>query len=302
MKRIIIWGTGCFCEKFLNEIKNFSNNQLNMVGYVDNDKKRQGLIYNENKIYSPNEILNLNFDYLIIASEFEDEIEEQILKLGIKGEKVIKGLANIFKYNFQECLEYYIEYKNIIDNKKFSIISDSCWGGFLYQKINKIYTSPFVWTRIYDNNSYIKLLKDLKYYLKQKPIFSIYKANIDNCYNGNVVGTIGDVMIVFPHFPTIEEAQQKWNKRLERFDYENIFVEMSITSENAAIEFDKLPFKNKVGFTYENYNLNSCIYIGDFINSIEDKDIKNFFVSYFTSIVNKYSSKYFDAISWIANS
>lgn len=300
MKKIMIWGTGNCCKKFLDKINDVIKQKINIIGYVDNDEKKQGKYYNNSKIYSPNEILGINFDYIIIASEFDGEIEKQILKLGIKSEKIIKGLVYKFKYDFKQCFEYYIKYKNIIENKKFSIVSDSCWGGFLYQKINKEYTSPFVWTKI-ENNNYIKLLKDLKYYLKQRPKFSRSEKEFDDYHKGRVIGQLGDVIITFPHYATIEEAEQKWNKRLSRFDYENIFVEMSITSEETAKEFNELPFENKIGFTYEEYNLNACVCIQTYPSEFEDENMKDWFGLKFADFNHIFSYKYFDDIAWIAN-
>ena len=62
-----------------------------------------------------------------------------------------------------------IRLKRILDrlrlkNKSFSIISNNCWGGFVYQKFGLTYQSPTVGVGIVDQH-FFKLCRNLKYYL-----------------------------------------------------------------------------------------------------------------------------------------
>lgn len=297
MKKVILWGTGSGSEKILNSLK---GTEFRVIAYTDIDKNKHWKKFANNMIYPPEEILKLDFDYIIIASQYEDEIETQILNLKIPKNKIIKGVVKRFKCNAKKFFEFHFKFSAEIANKNFSIISDSCWGGFLYKKIDKKYTSPFLWTAV-DNEDYIKILKDLKYYLKQKLEFSFYNKDLIISDAKYPVAKLGDVFIKFPHASSEVEAGNNWNRRLERFNFDNIFVQMSIMSRETAIEFEKLPFTNKVGFTYENYNLNSCIYVPTFYKQFEDEDIRKWYFNQFPNFINNFSYKYFDAIPWLCN-
>jgi uncharacterized protein (DUF1919 family) len=58
------------------------------------------------------------------------------------------------------------------------------------------------------------------------------------------------------HYKSEEEVLAKWHKRLQRINYNNIFVEFSdrdyCTYEH-LLEFDRLDFKYKIVFTAKNY-------------------------------------------------
>ena len=82
------------------------------------------------------------------------------------------------------------------------------------------------------------------------------------------VGILGDIKIFFTHFKTKQEALEKWNKRKTRINKSNIFFLMTdrdgCTKED-LIEFDKLPYKNKIVFTHIKYpNIRSAVYIPGF--------------------------------------
>ena len=62
------------------------------------------------------------------------------------------------------------------------------------------------------------------------------------------IGILDDVEIVFLHYKTKEEAEEKWNRRKERVNFDNIilkFSRMDLCSEKEICAFDSLPFKNK---------------------------------------------------------
>ena len=53
-----------------------------------------------------------------------------------------------------------------IRNKQVTIISNNCWGGFMYQSCRIKYNSPFIGLYMYAPE-YIALLRNLKYNLSQ---------------------------------------------------------------------------------------------------------------------------------------
>ena len=58
----------------------------------------------------------------------------------------------------------YRNQRKALKNKHFTIISDNCWGGRIYQELGLPYQSPFIGLFIYSPD-YVKLLANLKHYL-----------------------------------------------------------------------------------------------------------------------------------------
>jgi phosphorylcholine metabolism protein LicD len=87
MKNIIIFGTG----KFAEEAFHFYNLQdkINILNFSDNDKAKQNTFFNNIKVIKPTDILNIPFDEILIASSFDDEINTQLLNMGIDKKKII---------------------------------------------------------------------------------------------------------------------------------------------------------------------------------------------------------------------
>lgn len=86
MYNVIIFGTGessTFVVKLLNK-------QVNLLAYADNDKNKWGRRRNNIDIIEPNNIGNYCYDYIIIASQFNDEIYNQLIQLGIKHEQIFQ--------------------------------------------------------------------------------------------------------------------------------------------------------------------------------------------------------------------
>lgn len=154
-----------------------------------------------------------------------------------------------------------------IKNKSVTVISNNCWGGFMYQSCNLPYNSPLIGLYFYAPE-YIKFLENLKYNLEQ-PIRFISKAEsryaqyIKKDYIIGVLGNTG-IEIVFMHYHSKNEVLEKWERRRKRVDFNNMIVKFSDSdparSDECIRTFDKLPFKNKVCFTGKYYpNCSSVI-------------------------------------------
>lgn len=153
-------------------------------------------------------------------------------------------------------------YRRALKNHSLSIISNNCWGGFMSQRMQVQYNSPFVGLFLFADD-YIKLLQRID--LIYKPIIFIskkeskYEKLPEKKY---VIGCLpGGIEIHFLHYHTQEEALSKWNKRLKRLDMNNLLVKFSERdgcTEHLIKEFDALPFANKVCFTVRNYSQYKC--------------------------------------------
>lgn len=153
----------------------------------------------------------------------------------------------------------------------FSIISNNCWGGFVYQHYDLPYLSPTAGIYFFAED-YIRFLKNLRYYLEHD-VMSIsaaqskYKDILIGMHQENVpIGLIDDVEIVFLHYKTFEEAVEKWNRRKARVNWDNLYIKMSYMNccnDDLVYEFDKLPYKNKFIFVTKDFGIKSQVILKD---------------------------------------
>lgn len=155
--------------------------------------------------------------------------------------------------------------KSKLENKNFTIISNNCWGGMVYQKLDLPYISPTVGVYFYADD-YIKFLSNLEHYLSIKPIIiskskSKYAKQLSELkvYRYFPIGLIDDVEVVFLHYRSDNEAIEKWEKRKSRINLSNLIVkfnDQNQCTEEHLIAFERLPYKNKICFTAKKYS--SC--------------------------------------------
>ena len=150
-----------------------------------------------------------------------------------------------------------------ITSKNFTIISNNCWAGFVYQSYNMEYNTPTVGL-FFMADDYIKFVSNLRHYMSIdeinfiEPHNSKWYENLKNIskFGEYPIGKLGDIEIQFLHYKNKDEAQYKWNKRKERVNYKNIlykFSEMNECTEKQIIAFQKLKLKNKLCFVSGKY-------------------------------------------------
>lgn len=156
--------------------------------------------------------------------------------------------------------------KKKLINTDFTIISNNCWGGMIYESYNLPKQSPTVGLFIMAND-YIKFLKKLHSYILSditfiSPQASRYKAIMsdDLRFGTYPIGAIsnGDesIEIFFLHYHSEEEARDKWLRRCKRINWDKLLIKFNDQNgctENDIKEFDKLPFKNKICFSVNKY-------------------------------------------------
>ena len=170
-------------------------------------------------------------------------------------------MINVFvRRKFRRIFKNAINKKDIelLKDKDFVIIANNCWGGEVYNWFNRPYNSPFVGLFVY-GPCFIKLLANFENYMSKKLSFtssSIY-SNEELDYP---VGKLDDIEIHFLHYKSQDEALSKWIKRTERMnkikDLNNFYFkncDMYETTEEILQQFHKLPFKNKISFSYHEF-------------------------------------------------
>ena len=141
--------------------------------------------------------------------------------------------------------------ERILLNTDFTLISDDFWGGQVYKKFGLQYNSPFIGVSI-NSKDYLRLLKNIGYYLLENELVFLRIPEVNF-----PVAVLGDILIYFKGYKSAEEADEKWRRRLRRINWDNLFVKMTITDIDDAVEFGKLKYKNKIAFT-EDFNKSQC--------------------------------------------
>lgn len=86
MVKLLIFGTGSSAEKV---IQNIREDKAIVVGYLDNNKKKQGTRFKNCTIYEPEKCMELDFDYIIIASVKYELIFPQLQKIGVNPDSIV---------------------------------------------------------------------------------------------------------------------------------------------------------------------------------------------------------------------
>lgn len=171
-------------------------------------------------------------------------LKRQIMQ---KTKKINEAVRNI-PYNIRRAYN-----KKRIKSRDFTVISNNCWAGKVYQYLDMPYLSPTVGLYFFADD-YIKFVKNLKYYMSIDLKFisveeSKYKDELIKRKHDLIpLAKLDDVEIVFLHYKTNEEAKEKWNRRKQRINWENIyfkFSKMNFCTEEHLKAFSELPFRHK---------------------------------------------------------
>ncbi len=171
-----------------------------------------------------------------------------------------------------------------LTNRDFTIISNNCWGGFIYRRFNLPYRSPFVGLFL-PAPCFIKLLEDFENNMQKELRFitvkeSPYYAKINTSGRVYPIGVLGkDIEIHFLHAKTPEQATADWNRRKQRINPHNMlvkFAEMDCCAPDLIARFDKLSYKHKICFTVHDYpGCNSVVKLAS--PKYGTKEVKNDF-------------------------
>lgn len=95
--RVAIFGTGFLYQKNKERTKIFD-----IVVFIDNDAKKQGQFIDGIMVVAPWQLNYYNIDYVVIMSQYFDEMETQLINLGYKREKIVSYMDLDF---LNYCLE-----------------------------------------------------------------------------------------------------------------------------------------------------------------------------------------------------
>lgn len=77
---LLCFGAGSMGERSIEECEKIN---ANILGFIDNDKKRWGTLWKGYQIYAPEDIKNFPDAYVLITSAYAGEIQQQLADMGI---------------------------------------------------------------------------------------------------------------------------------------------------------------------------------------------------------------------------
>lgn len=111
-----------------------------------------------------------------------------------------------------------------LGDEPFTVVSNDCWGAEVYRHLGRPYNTPFVGLFLY-GPEYTRLVGDLRGYLAE-PLRFVDRSRYVTDPQWPI-GMLGDVEIELQHYATPAEAEAKWCRRLERFDWSAVRVKLS---------------------------------------------------------------------------
>lgn len=118
MKRIIIWGTSLKAKRLLHCL---DYKQIEIIGFTDNDYSKPYIVnFIRDYPYIPwEDILEEEYDYIVIASSAFCEITIQLLFNDVPSEKIIQ--AYNCQFMFSDALFFFNELE--LDQRKYDIFT-----------------------------------------------------------------------------------------------------------------------------------------------------------------------------------
>lgn len=191
------------------------------------------------------------------------------------------------------CRKQYVnKMRKGLVNNSVSVFSSNCVGCCVLHDLGLQFNSPFV-NLFVNAEDYMKYLRNPQKYNAME--FTELESEFPY-----PLGQLGDLTFHFVHYASFEQAVSAFKRRVERINYENLFVifsEKDGCSREMLVEFDSLPYVNKVVFTHKPYeNIKSAYYIKGFE---KDGEVGNL-VKWDRKIGRRLYDR-FDFVSWFNN-
>ena len=154
----------------------------------------------------------------------------------------------------------------------FTIISNNCWAGTIYESYGIKKMSPTVGMFIMPDD-YLKFIFNLDYYLAQplefvNPDDSKWKGTLQGKSNWGtyLIGKLDDIELQMLHYHNESVAKNKWDSRVLRVNKERLIFKFN--DQNGATKehidmYLNMPLKNKLCFvSTPKFKVNKdCIFI-----------------------------------------
>ena len=194
--------------------------------------------------------------------------------------KFIGGSKAVLKPYYHKIQRLCKGYRRIgLKHKDFTIISNNCTGGYVYQYYGVAYNTPTEGL-YFTTDDYIKLIQRPEHYFNHKVELIdsqqsvLAKSGKDIYYP---VGVIDDIEVYFMHYHNPEEALSKWYRRAARMNFSKLFfllTENELMKEGHLRQFvdiiEHTGKNNGICLTLSDYHLPHTLYVPNV-----PKDLKN---------------------------
>lgn len=164
-----------------------------------------------------------------------------------------------------------------LKKKDFTIISNNCFGGWVYRIFGLEYQSPTIGLFIMPKD-YLKFINNLEYYINDCKLKFInceqskyydYWIKREKRFGKYPIGVLDDIEIHFLHYSSEDEAKLKWKRRSQRINWNNIIIKFSDQNgctQKELKEFSKYnKFKKRLCFVANKENcFLDFIYVKEF--------------------------------------
>lgn len=207
----------------------------------------------------------------------------------------------IWNYRRNKLLK---KWQSKLTNKDFTLITQNCIGGVIYDDLGMQFSSPTINMFIEDDN-FVKLVENLEHYMSIKPkkVTDCYVDPIDNNIKYPII-KIDDIKINCLHSKDCKQAIEDWERRRKRINLDNVIVianSWNLHENKKLIErIGRIKYK-KVIFTYKDYNKKYCIPLkGDFWKVDERGIVRPNLTDFMpNNSIYRYFEKIFDFVDFI---
>ena len=147
--------------------------------------------------------------------------------------------------------------RKTLKNDNFTIISNNCWGGTVYESYGIRKMSPTVGMFIMPED-YLKFVANLDYYLKRPlefidPDDSKWKETLQGKSNWKtyLIARLDDIELQMLHHHDEAVARRKWEDRIKRVNRDRLifkFNDQNGATKEQIRRFMKLPLEHKLCF------------------------------------------------------
>ena len=153
--------------------------------------------------------------------------------------------------------------KRKIKSYNFTIISNNCWAGFVYQSYDIPYNTPTL-GMFFVADDYIKFLSNLEHYLSISNFEEVFPKDSKwynelkdvSHYGEYPIARLDDIELHLLHYESVKDAEEAWNRRVKRINRDRMLVkfsEMNGCTEKNIVDFQNLKFRNKICFISKKY-------------------------------------------------
>ncbi|AQR96990.1 hypothetical protein [Clostridium saccharoperbutylacetonicum] len=301
MKNVIIFGTGKSAETLELSL----NCNVNIIAYTDNNNYNWGKMHRNKLVINPLELIKYEYDYILIGSQFNEEIYKQLLDYKIPKSKIFQLTKytinnwDYIKYNKERISNDTLEINTLVTGSSYSTFGFA--EEFYKKKAINIsapsqdlyYDFNFVKWAIENNNlnNLQEVIIGLSYYSFQYDMsLSAMKGNVSLYYRNlglkHNLNNIEDIIEGLDE--TLKIGDNIFNFKSSYVIWKGVSQRSILNEETGRIQAEVDCRKNYPETVKENIQI-----FKNYLELLIEKNVKPIVVVY---PVSKYYSMYFSSI------